>query len=86
LTDLTAWCIWLTKWGVVLKRRGPSDATDANLLPKEVFVEIGRGTMDLEFGEKPCDGFEPNAAVKPTIQRNACDEKSGQFFKVTNRD
>ena len=67
----------VNQMGVVLKRRGPSDATDANLLPKEVFVEIGRGTMDLEFGEKPCDGFEPNAAVKPTIQRNACDEKSG---------
>ena len=43
--------------GVVVKKDTPADLI-AQGLPAQMFVEVDRGSMDLEFNEQPNTGIE----------------------------
>jgi hypothetical protein len=52
----------ITLWermGVVEKRPGPTDPGAPAAIPSEVFVEVGRGNMEMRFDWKPSDGQLP---------------------------
>jgi hypothetical protein len=48
--------------GVVVKRPGPDKAGEGELsaIPKEMFVEVGRGDVEFRFDWKPSMGDLPN--------------------------
>jgi hypothetical protein len=47
------------RMGVVEKRPGPTDPGRPAAIPSEVFVEVGRGNMEMRFDWKPSDGQLP---------------------------
>jgi hypothetical protein len=52
----------ITLWermGVVEKRPGPTDRGAPAAIPNAVFVEVGRGNMEMRFDWKPSDGQLP---------------------------
>jgi hypothetical protein len=52
----------ITLWermGVVEKRPGPTDPGAPAAIPSEVFVEVGRGNMEMRFDWKSSDGQLP---------------------------
>ncbi|WP_198154865.1 CTQ-dependent glycine oxidase GoxA [Oceanibaculum pacificum] len=52
----------ITLWqrmGFVVKRPGPTDKDKPAAIPSELFVEVGRGNMEMRFNWKPTDGMLP---------------------------
>lgn len=52
----------ITLWermGFVVRREGPSDPGRPPAIPAEIFVEVGRGNMEMRFDWKPSDGQLP---------------------------
>ncbi len=52
----------ITLWermGFVVKRPGPQDAGRPAHIPDEMFVEVGRGNMEMRFTWRPADGYLP---------------------------
>ncbi len=48
------------RMGFLEKRPGPTDSLRPEGIPEELFVEVGRGNMELRFDWKPEDGPLPN--------------------------
>lgn len=49
--------LW-SRMGFVVRRPGPSDPGAPPEIPKELYVEIGRGSMDLRTGGAPNLGID----------------------------
>lgn len=56
ITNMIA--LW-QRMGFVVKQPGPADAGRPAGIPAELFVEMGRGNMELRFGWRPQDGQLP---------------------------
>ena len=54
----------ITLWermGFVVKQPGPADPGRPPGIPRELYVEVGRSNMEMNFNWKPSDGMLPNA-------------------------
>jgi len=57
--------LW-THMGFVIKRPSPTNLSDflKKIIPKEIYVETGRGSMDLLTNDQPNKGLESNKVEK----------------------